>query len=237
MIRYCFYSRTLRIQLVSMDMNGAEFDMTFVPSGGVPPPSGGVHNIVSPLQFFTISPTRLFDTREANGGGAFKPGETRTYGLYNAAGVPSTAVSFAGGISALLGGTGFLTLWPASASQPLASSINFQTGLLVMGSVYTSVALNGNFRVFSNAGGHVILDITGYFAPAAAGGAWFNPVTPFRVFDTREMPDGPISAERAIPFRGVGAISQTALAVSFTTAMVDGKLLHTHAHSHILFII
>lgn len=214
----------MKITVTSMSSTGAEIDMIYA---SITPgtPAGGVHSITAPLQFFTIPPWRLVDSR-TNYGPPFKAGEIRTYNLYDTINVPTTAVSFAAGISALLGSTGYLTLWPACAPQPFASSINFQTGLYLMGSVYTSVALDGRFRIYANAESHVVLDITGYFAPASAPGVlprglWYNPVTPFRVFDTRTMAAGPISTTRAMPFRGVGAIAQTAKAVSFTAAMVD----------------
>ncbi len=238
----------MRITVVGADANGAVVDINYVPPQVPVTPSGGVHTITAPLQYYPITVTRLIDSRGE--GGKYFTGETRTYSLYTVAGVPNTAVAFAAGLSGIEASSdGYLSLWPASAPRPEASSLNYQVGIYSLGSVYSGVARDGTFRIFAFSNVHVIMDITGYFAPAGASGLWFNPyvipvslhlssrarsyyrtsllmcffpdgrVPPFRVFDTRQTTK--ITNPIAFPFRGVGAIAGDARAVSFCAGMVD----------------
>lgn len=101
-------------------------------------------------------------------------GTARTYNLYDTPGVSASAIAFAAGAqSSDAAANGFLTIWPNSATRPDASCLNYQGGLLTLSSVYSAVAKDGTFNIFSYSVTHVILDITGYFAPQASGGLWF----------------------------------------------------------------
>jgi hypothetical protein len=62
------------------------------------------------------------------------------------------------------GPLGFLTLWPQGATQPLVSTLN-----AIDGSITSNMAIvpttNGSVSAFSSNPAHLILDISGYFAP------------------------------------------------------------------------
>jgi hypothetical protein len=123
------------------------------------------------------------DTREGLGGLVLGPGETRNLRVTDAAGVPSAGV---GAVSLNVTVTeptasGFLTVWPAGRSQPLASNLNFVPNQTVPNAVIAGVGANGEISIFNSAGNtQVIVDITGWFAvsdsaPPQLAGFDFSP--------------------------------------------------------------
>lgn len=121
-----------------------------------PPGIGG-------LSFHTLSPCRVLDTRTLGippilGGvsinvpfsGCASPPIAQSY-LLNATVVPQ-------------GPLGFLTLWPDSLSQPLVSSLNAVDGT-VTSNLSIVPTLNTAIDAFVSNPTHLVLDISGYFAP------------------------------------------------------------------------
>jgi hypothetical protein len=120
--------------------------------------------------FTPVSPGRVVDTREGNQ----KLGLRRTIEVpvANRFGVPASGVAAVVLNATLAPSTnaGFLTLWPARTYRPGASSLNANVAdQTIAGHVITPVTANG-FALFSDGGGHVIADISGWFAgtPIAA---------------------------------------------------------------------
>ena len=146
------------------------------------------------LQFFPLpQPVRLLETR-AGFTGCTMPGvpinangtltlPART----TCAGIPAAAAAVTGNITVVPSGPGFLTLFPSSATQPTVANSNFQTNEIT-NNVFT-VGLgtgDGAFKIFSSATTHVIVDVTGYYAPPNTGGLYFHPLaTPVRLLETR----------------------------------------------------
>jgi len=170
---------------------------------------------VLPLQFFPLAAVkRLVDTRT---GAKFAVGEIRQY---SASTISPLARAFAAGVQAVAPvHSGYLTVFAAdSATVPTTSSVNYQLGKLTFGSVYSAVSASGLFKVRSSQSTHLVVDVTGYFAPAATGGLWFFSVKPHRFFDTRS--GSPLSATaRAFTVRGVAPVPATAVAISFAAAL------------------
>jgi hypothetical protein len=119
------------------------------------PASGG-------LSLFNLTPCRVLDTR--SGVGAFQntlpvslsgsncgvPASASSYVL-NATVVPSTML-------------GYLALWPAGQTQPLASTLNAIDGSITANMAIVP-ALNGSIEAFAQNPTQLILDISAYFAP------------------------------------------------------------------------
>jgi hypothetical protein len=120
-----------------------------------PPGSGG-------LSLYTIQPCRVLDTRQSPG----TPITNLTVNvLATSCGVPSSAQAYVFNATVVpVGPLGFLTLWPDGQSQPLASTLNASDGAITsnMAIVPTS---NGSIDAFASQATHLILDISGYFAP------------------------------------------------------------------------
>ena len=146
------------------------------------------------LQFYALpAPVRLLETR-AGFSGCTMPGvpinangtltlPART----TCAGIPAAAAAVTGNITVVPSGPGFLTLFPSSATQPTVANSNFQTNEIT-NNVFT-VGLgagDGAFKIFSSATTHVIVDVTGYYAPPNTGGLFFHSLaTPVRLLETR----------------------------------------------------
>ena len=139
-----------------------------------------------------LTPARITDTRagsgNANAGSTLGAGSTLTVQVTGAGGVPSGGVS-----AAILNVTvtstmapGVLTVWPAGASKPLASNLNWVAGQTVANRVFVPVGTGGQVSIFNFAGSaDVVVDVSGYFTDSTATGKLFTAVSPIRLVDTR----------------------------------------------------
>ena len=118
------------------------------------------------LSLYTVSPCRVFDTRQVGSGQPFSgtlnppvnvegsvcgpPAAARAY-AFNATVVPS-------------GSLGYLTLWPDGTMQPVVSTLN-----ALDGSISSNMAIvptkNGKVDAYASGLTQLILDIASYFAP------------------------------------------------------------------------
>src|SRR5207245_9133899 len=87
----------------------------------------------------------------------------------------------------------FLTVFPTGGAPPVISNLNFVAGQTVPNRVIVKVGTAGMVS-FHNATGRVdvIADVAGRFGDATPGGtgAGFNPLTPSRILDTRDVTGG-----------------------------------------------
>jgi hypothetical protein len=131
---------------VVMDINGY-----FAPSG-----TGG-------LSLYTVAPCRALDTRTAAGaftgvlmanieGSTCAPPSAAQAYVLNATVVPNHPL-------------GYLSLWPDTETQPLASTLNAIDGA-VTSNMAILPTLNGKVDTYSTDPTNLILDISSYFAPA-----------------------------------------------------------------------
>ena len=146
---------------LNRDLTGAANHLEIL--GGAPAP---------PLQFHTLAPCRLVDTRSTAGPEAFAPalpaGGTRTVAIDSKCGLPATAKALSANMT-VTGPTapGFLTLYPADApAAPLASNINFRAGETRANNAVLPLAANDpGLKVLNGSAGTVdfILDVNGWF--------------------------------------------------------------------------
>jgi hypothetical protein len=145
----------------------------------------------SGLQFVALSPCRIVDTRVSSGKtGAFGPPtmNARTSRAFPAksssCGIPTSAVAYSLSITALPAAhLGFLTVWPTDQALPLASTLNALNAASMSNGVIVPAAADGSFSVYVTDATDLLIDVNGYFAPAAA--LKFYPVSPCRILDTR----------------------------------------------------
>jgi hypothetical protein len=122
-----------------------------------PPGTGG-------LSFFPLAPCRVLDTRNPAGALPFN-GKVDVNVSSSGCAAPVSAQSFVLNATVVPPGPlGFLTLWPQGATQPLVSTLN-----AIDGSITSNMAIvpttNGSVSAFGSNPAHLILDISGYFAP------------------------------------------------------------------------
>jgi uncharacterized repeat protein (TIGR01451 family) len=146
----------------------------------------------SALVFYPVTPCRVVDTRNPAGilGGPILNGNsTRSLPIPSSScGIPTSAQAYA--FNATVVPTGFLnylTLWPAGALQPVVSTLNAPDGQITANMAIVPAGASGAINAFVTENTHLVLDITGYFAPPGTGGLSLFPVTPCRVLDTRNL--------------------------------------------------
>jgi Big-like domain-containing protein/VCBS repeat protein/FG-GAP repeat protein len=149
----------------------------------------------SALVFYPVTPCRILDTRNTNGtfgGPILSGGITRSFPIPSSScGIPATAQAYAFNATVVPSGfLDYLTLWPAGAARPFVSTLNAYDGQVTANMAIVPAGTAGAINAFATQNTHLIIDVTGYFAPPGLGGLQFTPVTPCRVVDTRN-PNGP----------------------------------------------
>ncbi len=61
-------------------------------------------------------------------------------------------------------GLGYLTLWPQTQTQPVASTLNALDGAITSNLAIVP-ATSGTISAFASNSTHIVLDMFGYFAP------------------------------------------------------------------------
>jgi hypothetical protein len=161
--------------------------------------AGDVDVIVDVLGWFPTGaglvsgqPARLLDSRPGHptvdgqfaGQGQLGGAQTTNLTVAGRAGVPSSGVE-----AVVLNVTtteptlpSYLTVWPAGASRPTASSVNLRPGATVPNLVIARVGAAGQVSLFNLAGAtHLVVDVLGWFP----SGSSFVGLTPARLLDTR----------------------------------------------------
>ncbi len=127
---------------------------------GAPPPGTSFH---------TLSPCRVFDTRNSNGtygGPALFAGQARSWVIRGQCGVPVTATAIAGNLTVTAPTTaGSIRLAPGGAPFTGTSTANFRAGQTRANNVVTGLGASGDVVADSLPSGtaHLILDVVGWF--------------------------------------------------------------------------
>lgn len=131
------------------------------------------------------SPRRLLDTRE------FRPplarGESITLPLPDGVSPDATALAVTIAVDESAG-AGFFTAFPSGVARPESSSLNTDgRGQIRATGQIVPVTADG-FTVFAQSGGHLVVDMTGWFTGTSAdvsSDGLFVPSVPTRLLDTR----------------------------------------------------
>jgi hypothetical protein len=139
---------------VILDINGY-----FGPSG-----SAGA------LSFYSVTPCRVADTRNANGpfgGPEMGASSTRSFAIPSSGcGVPATAAAYPVNVTVVPDGVlGYLTVWPTGATQPYVSTLNSWDGSVAANAAIVPAGTDAEISIYVTHPTHVVLDINGYFAP------------------------------------------------------------------------
>jgi hypothetical protein len=126
--------------------------------------------LCSSARFYTITPCRLVDTRNANGpygGPAIGAQGARTFTLAGTCGIPNSASAVVLNVT-VTGSTagGSFTLYQSDLPVPTASSVAYSSGQTRADFGIFGLDSAGRLNVFCNqpsGTAHVILDATGYF--------------------------------------------------------------------------
>jgi hypothetical protein len=159
--------------------------------------------------YTAITPTRICDTRSVaavggtsdvtsgvtgqcnNSGTMLSAGSPLTVQVAGLAGVPTSGVAAVVLNVTAVGPTasGFLTVWPAGATQPTTSNLNFTPNDVVANLVEVGLGQGGAVAVAVGPNGaatNVVVDVEGFVSvPSAPGAGLYNALTPARIADTR----------------------------------------------------
>ena len=142
---------------------------------------------------------RVLDTRNP-GQSIVEAAGTRTIMLTGPIGVLFNASVTAAVVNVTVVGPaapGYWTLWPTGQARPNASQLNVDDyistygGAVAVPNLVTVPVVNGGITVYSSAGGHVVVDLVGYYTPSAtsspstSSGRLVSRPAPTRIYDSR----------------------------------------------------
>jgi hypothetical protein len=168
--------------------------------------------------YVPITPCRIVDTRVNNGTSFGAPslvtGQQRTFEIANSTcNLPAAALANGGAVSLNVTTVpiadhpvSYVTVWGTSETEPqtpIISTMNVPTGTVVANAALVSInpSTSESVSVYATDNTDIILDLTGYFAPAslAPSGLSLYTLPPCRVLDTR-LTSGEFQGELTVPF-------------------------------------
>jgi YVTN family beta-propeller protein len=150
----------------------------------------------SPLQFVSVPPCRLVDTRGSNGefgGPPIQGGTSRSFPIpqQTSCNIPATAAAYSLNVTVVpITTLGYLTIWPTGEDQPVVSTMNSTDGRVKANAAIVPAGYQGAVSVYVTDTTNVILDIDGYFTAPGSETYQFYPLTPCRLVDTRGADGG-----------------------------------------------
>jgi hypothetical protein len=119
------------------------------------------------LDFYTATPCRVLDTRNAAGslgGPIMGAGQARSFNVPSSTcGIPATAKAYSLNATVVPSASlQYLTLW-GSGSIPIVSTLNSFDGSVVANAALVTAGASGEVTAFTTNLSHLLLDINGYF--------------------------------------------------------------------------
>ncbi|MDH6132701.1 PKD repeat protein [Kitasatospora sp. MAA4] len=178
-----------------------------------------VHVGYQPSSYYTLTPTRVLDTRNTRS--TLGPGQTLTIPLLNRDRENLNPLPFDQTPDAVVlnvtavakDSAGFLTVYPADTDRPSTSNVNFLAGQAVPNLVTVPVGPDG-VSVYNRFGDtDVVVDILGYYSSNPQTWLKYTAQAPVRLLDTR--PNNPLGAggETSVQIRGQHNVPTDATAV------------------------
>jgi len=148
-----------------------EFQVTLSDAAGAAIAYGqATGRIYDPGSFFTLTPCRVLDTRDAAGpygGPALAADQSRAFTLAGRCGIPATAHTVSVNLTVTQAtARGNLRLYPADRPVPGTSTLNYTSGVTRANNAVAGLSASGALAVrCTQATGtaHIILDVNGYF--------------------------------------------------------------------------
>ena len=169
--------------------------------------------------FSPITPARLVDTRNGIGApGRVGGGRLVVVQVADRVGVPADANAAVVNVAAVNpSASGYVTVYPCSASVPDTSTLNFGAGQTVANTTIAALSSAGQLCVWTYSATDILVDITGWLSPS--GASRLTPIGPTRVTDTRSSVGGVrlgAGQTLAVDFNDVVPAGSTAVAVNVT---------------------
>jgi hypothetical protein len=173
-------------------------------------------------RYMPITAQRVFDTRAPGFARPLQRGETIT--VAPPAGVPADAIALAINVTTTSPNQpGFFTAHPAGSPLPEASLLNTDRAGQTRAASGIAPISSGGLSVYSHSGGHVIIDVTGWFTGPSAvestDGLFVAADSPQRLIDTRA----------GDPIWSGGAIDVPVSVTGASSVVVNMTLVDAHA--------
>jgi len=124
----------------------------------------------SPLDFHTVTPCRLYDSRQ--GPGPLTSAVARIIQGTGACGVPSGARALAANVTVISPtNTGYATFYPGNYPQPSTTTVSFSAGNTRANHSILPLATSGEgtlaalASIAGNGSTHLVIDVSGYYTP------------------------------------------------------------------------
>lgn len=114
-----------------------------------------------PLDFYTLPPCRLVDTR---GGSPLAAGIQATLPAAGSCGIPAEARALTVNVTVVdPSAAGDLVVFPSGAPPPPANTVSFRPSSTRAGSAIVALGVAGEIDAWSTSTTHLVVDVTGYF--------------------------------------------------------------------------
>lgn len=191
---------SLVLVLLSLGSTGQQVSAASL-SGAALSPAALAADVPANASSFVLLPQtqRVLDTRNP-GQSIVEAGGTKAIMLTGPIGVLFNASVTAAVVNVTVVGPaapGYWTLWPTGQARPNASQLNIDDyistfgGAVAVPNLVTVPVVNGGITVYSSAGGHVVVDLVGYYTPSAtsspssSSGRLVSRPAPTRIYDSR----------------------------------------------------
>jgi Divergent InlB B-repeat domain len=122
------------------------------------------------IDYYTVQPCRLLDTRGAGQGGPLVSGAPRVFTVAGACGIPADTVAISVNVTVVTPpGAGYVTLYPGNGTMPLAATLTFKAGITLSNNAVAALAsdasgtLGAQSLVDGGGGVDLVIDVVGYF--------------------------------------------------------------------------
>jgi hypothetical protein len=178
----------------------------------------------SALRFVPITPCRVVDTRVSNGAfgsPSLAAASSRSFTIPSSTKctIPTSAAAYSLNVTVVPhGALGYLTVWPTGQTQPVTSTLNSTDGRIKANAAIIPAGTGGAVSVYATNVTDLVLDIDGYFVPAAGNPSAlsFYPLAPCRIADTRNSNYGSLGPP------ALGASQTRSFAILSSTCDVPG---------------
>jgi hypothetical protein len=147
-----------------------------------PPPTRSAP-IADAARYEPVTPFRFVDSRIGLGSGRLAANSVTPIQVTTDPDIVAVSANF---VSTDSGSPGYLTTYNCTSEVPEVSTLGYGAGAVVANQTFVPLS-QGRMCLYSLSETDVVIDINGYYRRSS--GAGFTPVTPVRLFDTREAPN------------------------------------------------
>lgn len=168
----------------------------------------------SPSVMVPLGPTRVADSRIAQGVARLEPYVPQRLSMGGRNGVPADATGVVVNVTAVKPeGDGFITVYPCGGAVPGTSTVNYRRRQVLPTLTTVGLSSDGAVCMVSHASTDVVVDLFGAMVPGSGDG--LHVITPTRLIDTRTIRRR-LRADEVLELQVTGAAGVPMTARSFT---------------------